>query len=102
MMISNFIHAHWQLMAELAGLFLILGVVIVLAGTLIARFDKISIADGIYFACTTALTIGFGDLVPKTGTTKVIAVILGILGLIMFGIVVAVAVHALDMAIELS
>ena len=102
MMISNFIHAHWQLMAELAGLFLILGVFIVLAGTLIARFDKISIADGIYFACITCLTVGFGDIVPKTGATKVIAVILAILGLIVFGIVVAVAVHALDTALELS
>jgi hypothetical protein len=101
-MIRNFMHAHWQLMVELGGLFLVLSVVVVLAGALIARFDKISIADGIYFACITALTVGFGDLVPKTGATKVIAVILAILGLIVFGIVVAVAVHALDMALELS
>ena len=101
-MIRDFMHAHWQLMAELAGLFLVLGVVVVLAGVLIARFDKISIADAIYFACITSLTVGFGDLVPKTGATKVIAVILAILGLIVFGIVVAVSVHALDMALELS
>jgi hypothetical protein len=85
MMVRDFIHAHWQLMVELAGLFLILGVVIVLGGTLIARFDKISIADGIYFACITALTV-----------------VLAMLGLIMFGIVVAVAVHALDVALELT
>ena len=102
MVIRDFIHAHWQLMAELAGLFLILGVVVVLAGVLIARFDTISIVDEFYFAFITALTVGFGDLVPKTGATKVIAVILAILGLIVLGIVVAVSVHALDMALESS
>jgi len=101
-MIGEFIHAHWQLVAELAGLFLVLGVVVVAAGVLIARFDKISVSDGIYFACITALTVGFGDLVPKTGASKIITVVLAILGLIVFGIVVAVSVHALDMALELS
>jgi len=101
-MVGEFIHAHWQLVAELAGLFLVLGVVVVLAGALIARFDKISVSDGIYFACITALTVGFGDLVPKTGASKIITVVLAILGLIVFGIVVAVSVHALDMALELS
>jgi len=101
-MIGEFIHAHWQLIAELAGLFLILGVVVVVAGMLIAHFDKISIADGIYFAFITALTVGFGDLVPRTGASKIITVILAMLGLIVFGIVVAVSVHALDIALESS
>jgi len=101
-MIGEFIHAHWQLLSELVGLLLFLGTVIVLAGALIARFDKISVADGIYFACITALTVGYGDLVPKTGPSKIIAVILAILGLIVFGIIVAVSVHALDTALKLS
>jgi voltage-gated potassium channel Kch len=101
-MIGDFIHAHWQLVAELAGLFLILGVVVVVFGMLIAHFDRTSKADGIYFACITALTIGFGDIVPKTGASKIIAVILAMLGLIVFGIVVAVSVHALDIALESS
>ena len=99
-MVGDFLNSHWQLITELAGLFLALAVLVVLAGMLIAKFDKISLEDGIYFAFITALTVGFGDIIPKSRVTRVISIILALLGLVLVGILVAVSVHALDIALK--
>ena len=101
-MVLDFINAHLELVSELAGLMLVLGVVVTFGGALIARFDGISLGNGIYFAFITALTVGFGDLVPKSGAAKIITIILALIGLIVLGIVVAVSTHALDIALGLS
>jgi len=52
--------------------------------------------QGIYFACVTGLTIGYGDLVPTMATTKVLAVAIGICGIVFTGLIVALAVRALQ------
>ena len=52
--------------------------------------------QGIYFACITGLTIGYGDLVPTRAGTRVLAVAIGICGIVFTGIIVALAVRALQ------
>lgn len=51
--------------------------------------------QSLYLAAATALTIGYGDLAPVTIWGRVIAIALGIEGLILMGVVVAAAVAAL-------
>lgn len=46
--------------------------VIALQALVFSRLEHWSYADGIYFSIQTALTIGYGDLVPTTTTTKVL------------------------------
>jgi len=98
-MLSDFIAAHLGLMYELGGALVALVVVIVICGILISRFDEVPLEDSIYFAFITAFTVGFGDVTPKSRGTRVVAVFLAFLGLILVGVVVAVAVHALDQAL---
>ena len=92
----NFFLTVWHFRIILASLF----VLILLGGVLFARIEKISWEYGIYFALETALTIGFGDIVGKTRLGRIITVIVGFLGLVLFGILVAKATYALHLTLE--
>ena len=54
-----------------------------------------SFQESIYFAFVTGLTIGYGDLAPKTPLARVFAVLIGMCGIVLTGLVAAVAVKAI-------
>lgn len=74
---------------------------IVLGGGLVGLAEGLPLSDGIYFAMITGLTIGYGDIVPVTTVGRVVALVLGVVGIIFTGMVVATAVHALREAADL-
>lgn len=92
--------AHVGLLGELAGVLAFITVVIVVSGVMIARFDRVSLEEAIYFAFITAFTVGFGDVAPRSRGARVVSVLLAFMGLILVGVFVAVAVHALDIALK--
>jgi len=94
----NFCLTIWHFRIILISLF----VIILLGGVLFARVEKISWEYGIYFALETALTIGFGDIVGKTRLGRIITLVVGFLGLVLFGILVAKATYALHLTLEPS
>ena len=65
-----------------------------LALIVIAAVENMPIGDALYFAFITGLTVGFGDLVPHTGIGRLVAVLIGVVGMLFTGLVVAGAVHA--------
>jgi hypothetical protein len=67
-----------------------------LAGVVVALLERWPLADGIYFAFVTGLTIGYGDLVPKLPLTRVLAISIGLTGVLLAGLVVAIGVQALQ------
>lgn len=90
----NFFLAIYALKAVLMFL-----VILVLLGSfLLSRFEKISFGEALYFSIITGFTIGYGDYVPKRGVSRVIAVFMGLIGLLFTGIVVAACVHAVNTA----
>ena len=95
----DFITAHVNLILELAAVFGVLAGIIVIGGFLLARFDNLAFHDGMYLAFITAFTVGFGDLSPKSHGARVVAIGLAFTCLLLLGILVAVAVHALDVAL---
>ena len=48
----------------------------------------------------TSTTVGFGDIAPKTGLGQCVAVLIAYVGVILFGLVVAVATKAFTVTIE--
>ena len=76
----------------LSGIF----VVIVGLGVLIAYIEEWRVSDALYFTFVTGLTIGYGDLTPKHGASRFLSVVIGVSGIIVTGLVAAVAVKALD------
>ena len=64
-------------------------------GLLVGFIEGWSVSDSIYFAFVSGLTIGYGDLAPKTLVARVLAIMIGICGVLLTGLVAAVAVKAL-------
>ena len=96
----DFVTAHINLLGELYGLLVIVAVIIVVAAVVIARSDRVPLEEAMYLAFITAFTVGFGDITPRSRGARVMCVILAFVGVIVVGILVAVAVHALDIALK--
>ena len=75
----------------LSGLLLL----IVALGLVIGRIEGWTITESVYFAFVSGLTIGYGDLAPKTVLTRLLAIVIGICGVLVTALVAAVAVRAL-------
>lgn len=54
--------------------------------------------ETVYFCAITALTIGYGDVVPSSTFGRVDAVLLGLIGLVFTGLIVAAAVRGVQEA----
>jgi hypothetical protein len=71
-----------------------------LLGILIGAIEGWSMHESVYFAFVSGLTIGYGDLVPKTRATRLMAIAIGACGILLTALVAAVAVQALTQARE--
>ena len=78
----------WPILSALLGMIVALGVVIGL-------IEGWSVHESIYFAFVSGLTIGYGDLAPKTLLTRMLAILIGVCGVLLTALVAAVAVKAL-------
>ena len=68
--------------------------VIVMAGQVVRRYESWSRFDALYWSFITATTIGYGDLRPTRRVSKALSVLIGIVGLVLTGIMVAIALRA--------
>jgi len=69
-----------------------------LLGAIVGAVEGWGVGQGIYFAFITGLTIGYGDLVPHHPLTRLLAVAIGFLGILLTGLVAALAVKAFQVA----
>lgn len=75
---------------------LVLMVLLLLLGALAISFiEDIRLGEAVYFAFITGLTIGYGDISPTTSAGRTVSVLIGFVGLIFNGVVVATATRAL-------
>lgn len=65
-------------------------------GFLAGAVERWSLSDSMYFTCITALTIGYGDLVPKLFVSRCAAVGIGLMGVVVMALIAAIAVRALE------
>ena len=94
----------WQIFARytmhvrevIAGLVLtLLG-----GGCIIARVEGLKLGESIYFAFVTGLTIGYGDITPTTAIGRLVSILIGVIGMIFMGLVIAIATRALSDAAQ--
>jgi voltage-gated potassium channel len=91
-----FFHALWKIQGIVYGL----AIWLVVNAAAIAYFEKMPFADALYFTLVTGLTIGYGDIAPVTIGGRVIAILTGLLGILITGVIVAAAVYALKGAMK--
>jgi voltage-gated potassium channel len=73
---------------------------ITLLGYAVGRKEGWSRLDTLYWSFITATTVGYGDLRPAQNASKIASVLIAFLGLMLSGIVVAVTVHAVNLALD--
>jgi voltage-gated potassium channel len=99
----EFVGTLWHL-RSLFGLLLIffatLSMTMFRFGGLVDTFTHASVSYGgaLYYCGVTALTIGYGDIVPTTGIGRFAAVLLGMLGVLVTGLTTSAAVFAVQRA----
>ena len=81
----------WPILSTLLGLMVVLGLVV-------GMREGWSVQESIYFSFVTGLTIGYGDLAPKTLLTRTLAILIGACGILLTALIAAVAVRALTAA----
>ncbi|ABF39407.1 Ion transport, K+ channel [Candidatus Koribacter versatilis Ellin345] len=75
------------------------GLVIALCGQVVGRREGWSRFDSFYWSFVTATTVGYGDLHPSKRGTKMLALFIALLGMSCTGILIAVGVHAITLAL---
>lgn len=65
-------------------------------GAIVGVLEGWGVGQGIYFAFITGLTIGYGDLAPRQSLTQLLAVVIGFSGVLLTGLVAALAVKAIS------
>jgi hypothetical protein len=87
----NGLKVVWPIVSGLLAIMVALGMVI-------AWREGWHLGDGLYFAFVSGLTIGYGDLVPKHPMSRMLAIAIGGTGILLTGLVAAIAVRALERA----
>jgi hypothetical protein len=78
----------------------VLLVLIIALGLIVGILEGWSMHESIYFAFVSGLTIGYGDLAPKSLLTRVLAIAIGVCGVLVTALVAAIAVKALTAATD--
>lgn len=62
--------------------------------------EKWNVFDGLYWALITATTVGYGDIRPIQKLTKIISILMALTGMVLTGIIIAVALNSASVALE--
>jgi voltage-gated potassium channel len=92
----HFFSAVWRIKAVILAL-----VALVLVGAAaVTIVEKMPFGDTLYFAVVTGLTIGYGDIVAKSPVGRLVALLIGFIGILFTGLMVAILVYAVRESLE--
>jgi len=95
-----FIKLFFMSIEVVSPLLMFLIIVIVILGQIVTLIEKWTIFNGLYWTFITALTIGYGDIQPLKKTSKTLSVLIGFIGIMFTGIVVAVTINTTQVVLD--
>jgi len=99
-LLIQFSYHFLNIIGRLYAVFLALLTLVVIGAVVIARIENLPFGETLYFSFITGLTIGYGDIVVQTPFVRIVAVMLGIIGIIFTGIIVAGAIRAVENSLK--
>lgn len=95
-----FLKSFGIMLIALAPIWGVLAIIISTLGISIGILEGIGWEEGLYFGWVTGTTVGYGDIAPTRPLTKLLSIVIGIIGITNTGIIVTIAVtagkHVLD------
>jgi ion channel len=88
-------HALWLT----APLLLALAAAVTVLGQIAGRKEGWSPFESFYWSFVTATTVGYGDLRPVTRASRILAIVIALLGLMFTGMLIALTVYAATAAL---
>ncbi len=97
----SFLHLFWLIIEIVAPVIVLLLTFIVVLGQVAGRFEDWTPASTLYWSFITATTVGYGDIRPASRVARILAVVIALNGLVLFGVIASVAVSATTEAVRL-
>ena len=92
----QFVNSFWGILWHIRQVVLAQLVLIVLGALGLVWMDEMGLGDALYFSFITGLTIGYGDLAVTSIGGRIVAVLIGLVGILFTGLIVAAAVKAVQ------
>jgi voltage-gated potassium channel len=92
--LKNFVFDLWVTFPLLFSL----SAVVTVLGQIVRKKEGWLPFDGFYWSFITATTVGYGDLRPTKRSSRIIAIVIALVGFLLTGILVAIAVHSATLA----
>ena len=102
LMVNSFTYHFFRIIWHFRSINLTLFALIVINSWAISYVEKLPFGDALYFALITGLTIGYGDIVVKTPVGRILAVLIGFIGVLFSGLIVAAALRAVGESLKKS
>lgn len=76
-------------------IFFLLGTIFIF-GLILMQTEKLPVEDALYLAFMTSLTVSYGNSAITSVLGKLVGVLLGMIGLLLMGIIVAASIKAME------
>lgn len=96
----TFFELAWLMLKITAPIWLLFIVLVVALGQIAGRIERWPPLSALYWSFVTATTVGYGDIRPVSRRARVLAVVIALCGLVVFGVIVAIAVQATAQAVR--
>ena len=98
----TFLKIFWVIIFYISPLVLFNVTLMVIAGQVVGRLEGWPWTRSIYYTFITGTTVGYGDFCPLKGWSRLLAVFIAFCGLLLTGIIVSIAISAMELSIKES
>ena len=97
---NTFVQLFFWSIYLVAPLLAFLSLIIIILGQIVCSIEKWGRFDGLYWSFITATTVGYGDIRPLKKLSKILSVVIALVGLMFTGIVIAVTLNTASIALD--
>jgi voltage-gated potassium channel len=102
MFLLTFFEVYGIILLKISPIVIFLLLLIIGLGWRMAKLEGWSFSRGQYCAFITATTVGYGEVHPTMARTRLLSIFIAVTGLLLTGIIVALAYQSLQLAAQYS